>query len=396
MSLDPILKKPIKLWVVNYFFYPLYAGPAERFLRYSAGFRERGVDTTFVTSLQPDLKQEEVIKGNQVKRLGNPSSIPESVNLFIKRVVDLALKEKPDIILFLVISPSDVFQVLKLKMRGFKLVFTSGFSLNREKLNPIKTGINNFKLFLLHSLIDVTVSSSDALSADFKKIGLPARKLKSIVNGVDLNRFSPPSNEQEVIEFRQDLDLPQKEIIALFVGNRIDRKGVIELVQGWKMYRRNGGKGYLLLVGQELRNNPEYNSFYVIWDEVLKTIEDNDHIIMHGPSDEIEKYYRASDLFVFPSKLEGLPNSIPESMATRLPVITNRFTGFSPELGRDKKELIITECRPEKICEDIEVLMNDENLRSQLGRNARRWVEDHHSLAGSLDKYVNLFNELSG
>ena len=212
-----------------------------------------------------------------------------------------------------------------------------------------------------------------------------------IPNGVSLTRFRPARDRGESLTLRRQLGLPENEPIALFVGLRVERKGILELVDAWRRYRARGGPGHLVLVGGERREMPESHEFYRQWDLLIADLKPADHIELRPAHAQVEDYFRAADLFVFLSYLEGMPNVIPEAMACGCPVLTTRFRGFSPDLGRDGQELMITERDPEVVSEGIERLLHDVHFRASLVRSGRRWVEERQDLERVLDRYAALF-----
>jgi len=60
-----------------------------------------------------------------------------------------------------------------------------------------------------------------------------------------------------------------------------------------------------------------------------------------GPVTDVEKYYCAGDLFIFPTIYEPFSNVCLEAMASGLPVITSRINGASEVLEEGKNGYII-------------------------------------------------------
>ena len=79
-----------KLWVVTYNFHPVWAGPAERFLRYYPGLVKRDIDVTYITATRDSLPKEEIYNGAKVFRLGENGKTP-TTRQFINLAADLAL-----------------------------------------------------------------------------------------------------------------------------------------------------------------------------------------------------------------------------------------------------------------------------------------------------------------
>jgi UDP-glucose:(heptosyl)LPS alpha-1,3-glucosyltransferase len=75
----------------------------------------------------------------------------------------------------------------------------------------------------------------------------PAR-VATLYNGVDLQRFHPPSDPREHDEVRAHFKIPRDVALAVFIGNGFARKGVGGLVEAWRML---SGAPHLLVVGAD-------------------------------------------------------------------------------------------------------------------------------------------------
>lgn len=109
----------------------------------------------------------------------------------------------------------------------------------------------------------------------------------------------------------------------VFVGRMIPRKGVANLLQGWKHHIETFPDDRLLLVG----DGPLLEEFKQI--QGLK-----DTVVFAGGIDysEIYKYYAASDVFVIPTLEDNWSLVVPEAMACGLPIACSIYNGCYPEL----------------------------------------------------------------
>ena len=381
------------LWIVTYNFHPVWAGPAERFLRYFQGFTEREIDVTYITSARQQLPEEDLYNGAKVKRLGVEQEKTPSIKQFVDLAAQAALigPKRPDTFLVLLADPLNAKSIKLLSKNGINTIYvnTMVFKLSNAK-NPLKRYLSKRLNINLLKSFDTIVCSTKVLKKPIVEAGISPNKVVVIHNGVNLGRFSPEIEESGVTDFKKELGLPKDGPVVLFVGLRVERKGVIDLVETWKIYKANGGPGYLVLVGGEQRGNKLFAEFYRDWDELLKTVKPKDQIIFHQPSKQIEKYFKASKLFVFLSKKEGMPNVLAEAMATGCPVITTKFEGFSDELGKPDQDILVVERNREKIANLINKCMTDEAYYQEIRSNALQFVKSNHDVEISLGKYSNL------
>lgn len=391
----------LELWVVTHKFRPLWSGPAERFARYAAGFGLRGVHTTFVTPQRESAKHEEFNSDFRILRVGNEAERPLSNESFVIKAIFLALKSnpRPNVLLFFGLSPVHIPFLWILKLCGIRAIYVSTMALtnvrdNGQERSLLRQTLLNLSLRALHESLDYTVSSTSALSEEFQKLGVRKKKLLVISNGLNLKRFRPVKDEDEKLSLRNKLSLPAHGPIALFVGLIVERKGVIKLLESWKLHKSQGGAGSLVFVGAEQREIREFGSFYREWDEILKTLKDSDEVYFHPPASHIEQYYQASDLFIFLSQVEGMPNVLGEAMGSCLPVITHRFIGFSKEFGRADFDFVFAKDKPLEISKQISLFVEDANRRKRMGLEARNWIEKTNDVERSLDLYTELFESL--
>ena len=120
------------------------------------------------------------------------------------------------------------------------------------------------------------------------------------------------------------------------------------------------------------------------------------------PFNEILPKYQRSHIFVLPSVItsEGdrdiIPNVLLEAMAMKLPVISTPITGI-PEIVEDGVSGLLVPSRDEgALAEAMIRLLEDQELRSQLGENGRIRVEERFDIRKNIQQYRDLFDSVSG
>lgn len=102
-------------------------------------------------------------------------------------------------------------------------------------------------------------------------------------------------------------------------------------------------------------------------------------LFLHTESDEeLAEVYAACDVFVYPSQITW-SLAVTEAMAAAKPVIVPKRCGISEILQSGVNGIVIDHAKPEEIAEQVELLMNDPNLRKKLGENAYEYVKNNLS-----------------
>ena len=164
----------------------------------------------------------------------------------------------------------------------------------------------------------ITINKEDYMRA--KKFA--AEKVLYIPGvGVDLKKFQTSNEEHEKKHkwLCSEYDIPQDAMILLSVGEvnkNKNHKVVIEALGKLKcknIYYVICGRGPL---------TKEYKL-------LIQKLNLGKQVILAGYRTDVVEFYKAADVFVFPSFREGLPVSVMEAMASGLPIIATRIRGSS-------------------------------------------------------------------
>ena len=107
-------------------------------------------------------------------------------------------------------------------------------------------------------------------------------------------------------------------------------------------------------------------------------------------------YYILSclDIFVLPSKNEGISNTIMEAMACGLPVVATDVGG-NPELVIEGETgLLVPPGNPEAMAEALEKYILNRGLLKEHGMNGRKRIEHTFSLGKMADDYLHVYQQL--
>lgn len=192
--------------------------------------------------------------------------------------------------------------------------------------------------------------------------GAPAQRIAVIPPGVDGNRFTPGCQA----EARRELGLNGEKML-LYVGRLERLKGVDTLFKavaqlqhhdGVRLYVAGGSRGSagmrrLLCLARDLGITRRVKFLGSIPQERLKT------------------YYNAADICVLPSYYESFGFAALEAAACGKPVVASRVGGLTTVVQDGVTGFLVSWQCPGPFVERLDLLLNNDQLRSEMGEAAR-------------------------
>ena len=219
------------------------------------------------------------------------------------------------------------------------------------------------------------------------KVGIDSRRISRICNGVDTQRFVPGTQGREKVGGAGDFS-PEHIVIGT-VGRLQAVKDQITLVRAFAIARQQGASAQklrLLIAGEgPLRGAVE--------DEV-RTHGLEDWVTLLGERSDVPTVMRGLDVFVLPSRSEGISNTILEAMATGLPVIATNVGGSHELNAPGETGALVAAEDPQSMAHEMLRYAADVALRRSHGSAGRLRVESQFSLNGMVESYTHLYERL--
>ncbi len=117
-------------------------------------------------------------------------------------------------------------------------------------------------------------------------------------------------------------------------------------------------------------------------------------IRLWGNQKNVGTFLKQMDVFVLPSKTEGVPLSLLEAMGVGLPVVATRVGENDRILNHGKIGLLVKPGDPAELAFRIEMLYQDEALRQTLGAKSRVFARKEYSLETSAEELFALYQEI--
>jgi len=121
-----------------------------------------------------------------------------------------------------------------------------------------------------------------------------------------------------------------------------------------------------------------------------------DQVCFAGEVRDVPAQLIASDIFVLPSRAEGISNALLEAMAAGLPCITTDVPGNNTLIQHERNGLLVEKDNARALARAIHRLVDDCALRERLGRGARRTAEERFDITQIAGKYISLYQRLLG
>lgn len=409
----------LELCIAAQNFYPVPGGAALRFLRYFPGLQRRGASIRVVTGTPrrsqiapPGIVREwarypvgavipaEPLNGAPIHRVRLPARKGLRRLWVMNREVHRVCRApdyRPDVLQLISSLPHrSLLRPGPLRRQGTAVVFGYTITFN-QNLNPVRRALRRGFMRLLSRQIDCVIVNATAMYAQARAMGFETR-IEVIANGVDLRRFQPAALEVERRALREALGIDADAPLLLAVGSLTARKGIDLAIEAWSRLNHRFPKTHLALVGagfDTAGDDPEKRKFARRLQGLSAGSGAADRLHVTGFVDRVEDYYRAADIFVFPSEKEGMPNAVLEAMACGLPVVLTPFESLSADIGEAGRDFCVAERTSPDLADAIEPLLQDPNRRRAMGNSARRWIEATMDLEGTLDRYMSLYRELS-
>ena len=215
--------------------------------------------------------------------------------------------------------------------------------------------------------------------------GVPRERVHYLPHGVELQRFHPAAPGERP-QLRRTFGWPEDRQVVLFVGRLSEEKGVMDLLEAWRVADRRDA--VLVLVGPDMVGHR--------WDAgapgraYVAAHGLGDRVRFEGPAADPAPFYRAADVFVQPSHFEALGNTALEAMASALPVVTSGVGGLADFCVDGENTLIYESRSSSSLAAALARVLDDPALRERLGAAGQRTVVDQFELGGLLDRYARL------
>lgn len=305
----------------------------------------------------------------------------------LKKAVDLHRDKNYDLIFSLMASYGG------LTAARFKKAFPEvPLLLNLQEGRDFKK-FNFIKAYFFRYIIksaDFIVPISEHLKNIAIKTGADKNKIKIIPNGVDMVNFTREFSYGELSELRDRLGIRPDEKVIITASRLTQKNGVDSLIKAVSMLGQfNPQTRHRLIVAGEGKDRKKLMM-------LVTNLGLSDQVIFVGSISQnlLPKYLSIADVFVRPSRSEGLGSAFLEAMAAGLPVIGTRVGGIPDFLKDGETGIFCKVDDPKSVAEKINLLIQDTKLHNHIMRQGYKMVVENYSWVKIAGEYEKVFNSL--
>jgi glycosyltransferase involved in cell wall biosynthesis len=274
-------------------------------------------------------------------------------------------------------SMTAVYLVPVTKWLGIK--FVNGMVVD----SPSKQNIRNktwLRAKLTFPFSNIIIGNS---KAGLMAYGAPAKKGVCIYNGFSFNRIENLFDREQI---RKELDIRTKYVIGMVASFSVFKDYKTYYIAARLLLEKR--KDITFLAIGDYTDSPD--SLEQAGKEYAA------HFRLLGRRSGVESYISAMDICVLATYTEGISNSILEYMAMGKPVVATDGGGTKEIILESKTGFLVSPENPGELAGKIEILLNNETLRTEMGQAGKERVQNHFSIDQMINSYVYHYHKLAG
>ncbi|WP_448640853.1 glycosyltransferase family 4 protein [Geodermatophilus sp. URMC 63] len=207
--------------------------------------------------------------------------------------------------------------------------------------------------------VDRLIAVSEALRRTYERIGVPPERFTTVLNGI-----APVRVRTQRPSAREVLGLDPRQPVVMTVGRLTHMKGQCHLVDAVPdLVARFPDLAVVVLGDGPLREALAKQASGLGVADVVR---------FAGHRPDARLLLAAADVFVLPSRHEGLPLVVLEAMEAGLPVVATRVIGSSEAVDDGVTGVLVPPARPAALGAAIGDLLADPGLRRRQGAAGRQ------------------------
>ncbi len=265
---------------------------------------------------------------------------------------------------------------------GIPLLYTiHGWSFHQDQSNVVRNVREYSEKFLVNRT-DVNISVSQSNNRDgIERIGMPN---STVINyGVNTEKFNP---YKEPLLTRADLDLPADKIIVGMLARLTIQKDPLTFIRAAaEVIKEEKNVHFLVVGGGDLEEQCHKEA-------IEKGL--GSHITFQEFRTDVPEVLKLMDVYCLPSLWEGLPIGILEAMTMEKAIVATPVDGTKEVITHEVSGMLFPEYQHKEMAACIIKLARSEELRTTLGKNARKIIDESFGVDRMADEIGSLYKNV--
>lgn len=206
----------------------------------------------------------------------------------------------------------------------------------------------------------ITINKEDYERARTK---FHAKKVEYVPGvGIDIEKFN--NIKVNIAQKRKELGVDLNDTVLLSVGELNKNKNHQIIIRALAMIHRPNVK-YIVVGHGTLKG-------YLV--NLVKELGVEKQVIFLGFREDVAEIYKTADIFVFPSKREGLSVALMEALASGLPCIVSKIRGNTDIIENGITGVVVEANEPREYANAISELINNKEIQEIYRKNIREKI----------------------
>ena len=233
---------------------------------------------------------------------------------------------------------------------------------------------------------DATIAISrqveDHLIHDFH---VPSDKVFWVIHGISCDL--KPLNQKDLLERRQEFGIAHGPLVGI-IARLSGVKGHDILINAMRKVVDEKKDARLLVVGRGKTEEP------------LKAMTENlgleNNIVFLPVVNQVDAILPILDIFVMPSRQEGLGLSVMEAQAQGLPVVASKVGGIPSLIEDGTTGILVPPENVDALAEALMYLIENPDQAKQIGQRAKIFAKENFSVGRMIDQTYAVFKKVCG
>ena len=232
---------------------------------------------------------------------------------------------------------------------------------------------------IAHKLVAVSQKTREVSLSE----GIREERIAVITNGI----VPLPIESRSRIEVRKEAGMEANDLVLVSVGRLVYQKAHEVLIACMPDVLKEFPNVKVLIFGEgPLRTDLQAQ---------IEKLDLSNSVKLPGKTDQIAQHLASADIFVMPSRWEGLPIALLEAMSAGLPSVATKVEGVDEVLLEGEHGLFVPVENPQALAQAILQLLRDPQARSRMGAAARLHISTKYTVDCMCEQYLALMLSLN-